>query len=445
MMFTNKRIKDKYTIIRQLNESKMASTFLAEDDKREKYILKALSLKGIEDWKTLQLFEREGRILEKLNHPRIPQYQETFSEEIEEDTLYFLVYQYIDGLSLRDYLKTNDCFTYEETEALMIQTLEILQYVHNHVPPVVHRDINPKNLILTPDGDIFLVDFGACKDLLSRGDKSDKTTFVGTYGYVPLEQMTGDAEPQSDLYALGMTAINLLTGKSPADFPMKEMKPDYLAGTEMNRLDRIINTLIEPDLNKRLPSADQAIKLIKNRVLPVKVSVNSGQKAVGFSQRTGKVAVVNGNEGSTLICSTDSGTGFRSSVLNLILKTWLKNPWILIILVGIITSGAAVLPLIILSLVPQIKAAARKELAYISDTKVSIDKKRLKVSNQIDHLPIKRISQVDVFPKKRGKKFDLQVNLELKNGPTRSFLLPNLTEEEADAASGFLVDHINQS
>ncbi|TVQ65412.1 MAG: serine/threonine protein kinase, partial [Spirulina sp. DLM2.Bin59] len=131
------------------------------------------------------------------------------------DRLFCLVQEWVQGVSLRQWVEQRGPMSGGDMVAIAQQILPILTYLHSLNPPVIHRDIKPDNLIRRPDGQIYLVDFGAVQDVY-RNSISYASTFVGTLGYMPLEQMRGHTRPTSDLYSLGMTLRFLLTGKDPA-------------------------------------------------------------------------------------------------------------------------------------------------------------------------------------------------------------------------------------
>ncbi|MDQ7030538.1 MAG: protein kinase [Ardenticatenia bacterium] len=95
-----------------------------------------------------------------------------------------------------------------------IQLCDVLEYLHNHTPPIVFRDLKPSNIMLRPDGRLVLVDFGIAKHFQS----AERATMVGTEGYAPPEQYEGIATPKVDIYALGATLHHLLTNTDPREF-----------------------------------------------------------------------------------------------------------------------------------------------------------------------------------------------------------------------------------
>ncbi len=165
-----------------------------------------------------RLFESEVSALERLgSHAQIPKLLGSF----EEDSEFYLVQEYIDGQSLDDEIKQAGKFDEAAIISLLEGVLPILKFVHAH--HVVHRDLKPDNLIRRRDtGEIVLIDFGAVKEIRTRlltGEQTSLTIGIGTQGYTPSEQLSGKPRYSSDIYALGMTAIHAMTGRSPADLP----------------------------------------------------------------------------------------------------------------------------------------------------------------------------------------------------------------------------------
>lgn len=144
------------------------------------------------------------------------------------------------------------------------EVLEILIYLHELSPPVLHRDIKPSNLILGEDRHIYLVDFGAVQ---AQAAVTGVTfTIVGTSGYAPLEQFWGRAIPASDLYALGATLINLLTGIAPADLPQKDSRIQFIDKVNIqSSLLAWIEKVTEIAIEKRFTNAREALKALKSK------------------------------------------------------------------------------------------------------------------------------------------------------------------------------------
>ncbi|AFY85159.1 serine/threonine protein kinase [Oscillatoria acuminata] len=256
-------IKARYRILNILGQGGIATTYAAEDlDIGQDVAIKILSLRELTDWKVLELFEREGKVLSQLNHPTIPNYLDYFQLDTDNDRSFCIVQEIAPGHSLEELVERGWHPTELELRDLAQQILEILSYLHQLNPPVVHRDIKPQNIIRESNGKVFLVDFGAVQDTyfhtLSQGG-----TMVGTYGYMPPEQFRGQAEPATDLYGLGATLLFLLSHQSPADFPQNRLKIDFRPYvTIYPELADWLEGLLEPLIEDRFKSAPEALAVL---------------------------------------------------------------------------------------------------------------------------------------------------------------------------------------
>lgn len=255
----NDIIAQRYRIVAPLGQGAFGTTYEAEDfTNYQRVAIKALSLSQLTDWKSLDLFEREARVLANLNHPAIPKYLDYFHEDTAEDHQFYLVQELVVGESLADLVKKGWHGNEDEIKQIALQVLEILDYLHRLSPSVIHRDIKPQNIIRRPDGGVFLVDFGAVQDdyrqTLIRGG-----TFVGTLGYMPPEQFRGQVFFSSDLYALGATLLFLLTHRSPADLPQCRMKIDFRSRVQISpEFADWLEKMLEPAAEDRFKSAAEA-------------------------------------------------------------------------------------------------------------------------------------------------------------------------------------------
>lgn len=163
-----------------------------------------------------RLFNTEASILEKLGrHDQIPQLLAYFEENEE----FYLVQEFVDGYSLSDELSGGVKLNETQVISLLLDILNVLEFVHLH--QVIHRDIKPSNLIRRQhDGKIILIDFGAVKEIRNQivndSEQSEITVAIGTRGYMPNEQSAGKPRFNSDIYALGIVAIQALTGLRPS-------------------------------------------------------------------------------------------------------------------------------------------------------------------------------------------------------------------------------------
>lgn len=255
-------LHDRYRIDGILGTGSMGTTYKAFDaGTRRAVAVKALHFSRVQDWKVLELFEREAAILQQLDHPRIPSYIDYFSRESQtaagSDTQFILVQEYIDGKPLQYLVEKGWRGTEREVLDIFWQLINILAYLHTLNPPVIHRDINPKNILLSSLNEVYLVDFGAVQERI-RTTFLGGSTIVGTYGYVPFEQFSGYPVPASDYYAVGATLLYMLSHRNPADFQTEDMKPQFREVlTASPRLLTLLDHLLEPSPKHRAASPDQ--------------------------------------------------------------------------------------------------------------------------------------------------------------------------------------------
>jgi eukaryotic-like serine/threonine-protein kinase len=262
---TTEILVNNYQIIDILGQGGVGITYRAKDIETDRIVaIKALSLKRAKDWKAIELFDREAKILSQLNHPAIPQYIDSFQVDTEIDRQYYIVQTLAEGQSLFDAVESGWKPTIAETKDIAAQVLKIMTYLHSLNPPVIHRDLKPQNLIRNNEGKIYLVDFGAVQDTYYT--VTGGSTVVGTYGYMAPEQFRGQAYLSTDLYGLGTTLLYLLTGTDPAILPQKKLKIDFhdfvsLSSDFANWIDR----LLEPEPTRRFRTAELALAVLAGR------------------------------------------------------------------------------------------------------------------------------------------------------------------------------------
>jgi serine/threonine protein kinase len=221
-------------------------------------VVKSLPLRDVGDAKVIELFEREARVLERLDHPRIPRFVELVREETGEGTVLHLVQEYVDGEDLARAIARGARFDEPEAKRVALELLSIVEHLHSLSPPLIHRDIKPGNVILAPGGEVWLVDFGGVRDklMLDVAEEAHGFTIVGTYGYMPYEQFEGKALPASDLYAIGVTLLFILSHREPADFERRGMKIDFEGAINVSpTFAKVIGKLVEPGLEERYATA----------------------------------------------------------------------------------------------------------------------------------------------------------------------------------------------
>ncbi len=254
-------INDRYRIIAPLGEGGMGITYAAEDLtdlNKQRVAIKVLSLHQASEWKALELFEREARVLKNLDHPAIPKYLDSFEIDTPQDRRFCLVQELIEGESLATLVQQGWQPGESQVKDIAVQILDILVYLHSLVPPVIHRDINPRNLIRQPNGKVFLVDFGAVQEIY-RNTITQGGTFIGTLGYAAVEQFRCQVKPASDLYSLGATLLFLLIRRSPDTLPHQRMKLAFRDRVQISpEFANWLEQMLEPAIEDRFPSAQAA-------------------------------------------------------------------------------------------------------------------------------------------------------------------------------------------
>ena len=221
-LMTETLLNNRYQILQILGRGGFGETFLAIDThmpSARKCVIKqlkpAIQTAQIPAWMQ-ERFQREAAILEELgeNHPQIPRLYAYFSEAGD----FYLVQEWIEGMTLTQKHQQKGNFSEEEVRDILIALLPILDYIHSR--RIIHRDLKPDNIILrASDGKPVLIDFGVMKEavatLVNPNGQTIYSVALGTPGYMSSEQAAGRPVYSSDLYSLGLTAVFLLTGKTP--------------------------------------------------------------------------------------------------------------------------------------------------------------------------------------------------------------------------------------
>jgi len=259
--------RGQYRLLEEIGRGGFGVTYRGERvDQAAPVVLKLLPLRGLPGWKAVELFEREAAALHALAHPSIPAWVDDFVlGGAEAPRGFVLVMELVPGRTLREIMRAAGM----QRAALLDvagDVLEVLDHIHQRTPPLIHRDVNPKNIVVRPDGRAVLVDFGSVQAAL-RGPAQNGQTAAGTFGYAPMEQFLGQATPQSDLYGLGMTLLAAMAGKEPEELPLQGIAVDVAAvvggASGDARLVRLLQEMVEPDPRRRLASAADALARLR--------------------------------------------------------------------------------------------------------------------------------------------------------------------------------------
>jgi serine/threonine protein kinase len=268
---TRNLFRRRYQIAKAIGKGGFGITFLARDVSLPGgpvCVIKQLCPK-INDEAALaraqKRFEREARILGTLGgHAQIPTLLDYFEQEGE----FFLVQEYIHGHTLSKLVKHKGAWSEPEVRSFLSEVLPILQYIHQS--QVIHRDIKPPNIMRCREtGRLVLLDFGAVKECITMEARDTShvstTHFVGTMGFAPPEQLALRATYATDIYAVGVTCLFLLTGRSPAkmgaDPRTGELRwREFVSVSEP--LERLLERMVSASLRDRYQTADQVLKMM---------------------------------------------------------------------------------------------------------------------------------------------------------------------------------------
>ncbi|MBS3026182.1 MAG: pentapeptide repeat-containing protein [Dolichospermum sp. DET50] len=229
-------LRDRFRVVKPIGQGGFGATFLAVEEKlpgKPPCVIKQLRPSSTTPYilkMARELFAREAETLGKIgNHPQIPRLLDYF----EDSNQFYLVQEYVSGLTLQQEVKQNGVYSETGIRQFLSEIMPLLQYIHEQ--QVIHRDIKPANLIRrSQDARLVLIDFGAVKNQVSQittseSEKSALTAYaIGTPGFAPPEQMAMRPVYASDIYAVGVTCIYLLTAKIPKDLEYNSSTGDIL-------------------------------------------------------------------------------------------------------------------------------------------------------------------------------------------------------------------------
>ncbi|HEY8210734.1 MAG TPA: serine/threonine-protein kinase [Myxococcaceae bacterium] len=294
-----------YRAVRVIAQTAHSRMYLAEDENGRRVALKELMFALVPGVEQIASFEREAAVLRNLSHSQIPAFVRAFTEGTGVGTRLYLAQEFIDGESLQQRV-ARQRLTEDEAWNLAEQALEVLHHLHTRDPRLIHRDVKPANLILRERGPMALVDFGAVRDLTR--ELTHGSTLVGTFGYMPPEQLGGTVDASSDLYALGATLLHGLTGIPPSDLLVDgmELKFDHKLQGVSDELRAFLQKLVAPRRSGRFASSEAALETLRARgstvLKPDAVKRATGAKAPRpmSSGRRMAVAILAGTLGALL-------------------------------------------------------------------------------------------------------------------------------------------------
>ena len=248
-------IDGKYEVLREIGRGGMSVVYLAMDTHLNKqWAVKEIRKKGSgkNDEVVVNSLLAEANLMMRLDHPALPR----IVDIIDNGVTIYVVMDYIEGESLDKILLEYGAQPEEKVKNWAMQIADALAYLHSQRPPIVYRDMKPANVMLKPEGNIKIIDFGIAREY--KEQNLADTTVLGTKGYAPPEQYSGQTDPRSDIFALGMTMHHLLTGIDPRNgepyASVRQWNPELSEGIEL-----IIDKCVEPAAENRYQSCADLI------------------------------------------------------------------------------------------------------------------------------------------------------------------------------------------
>lgn len=265
-------LNNRYEIVRKIGGGGMGAVYLA-NDRNLGGVLRAVKemvqsyIESEQQDKAIADFKRESLLLTSLDHTAIPTIFDYFFDE--KEGRFYLVMKYISGGDLAGRLRAAPEGRLDEKSVTewAIQIADVLDYLHNHEPSIVYRDLKPANVMIDGNsGRVMLIDFGIAR-WVNKEEKG--VTAVGTMGYAPPELFSGNVEPRSDIYSLGSTMFHLLTGADPQSNPLlifdfqKNPRPRQINSQLSDQIEQILMRSVEYNADARFSSAAELRDALK--------------------------------------------------------------------------------------------------------------------------------------------------------------------------------------
>lgn len=228
-------VDGKYKVLRVVGQGGMSVVYQAVNEKANKiWAIKEVRKDGVQNFEVVkQNLIVETELLKRFNHPNLP----SIIDVIDTEDAFLIVMDYIEGNSLSKALEESGAQDQEDVVEWSKQLCDVLGYLHSRKPPIIYRDMKPANVMLKPDGNISLIDFGTAREF--KSSSVEDTTCLGTQGYAAPEQYGGhgQTDARTDIYCLGATMYHLVTGHNPSMppyemYPIRQWNPALSSGLE---------------------------------------------------------------------------------------------------------------------------------------------------------------------------------------------------------------------
>ena len=260
MISPGDKLEGKYEVLREIGHGGTSKVYLVLNPRANKmWAAKEIPKQGGGD-KTgnTRVLIADASILMNLRHKHIP----TIADVLETDDYYYILMDYIEGRTLKDKLLAEGAQPQELVVKWALQIADVFRYLHSCEPQIIYRDTKPSNIILKPDGDVMLIDFGAAREYKPLQD--DDTTHLGSRGYAAPEQYVesefkNQSDERTDIYNLGVTMYHLVTGHNPSQPPYDIYPIRHWDDSLSSGLEKIIIKCTQNNPDNRYQSAQELI------------------------------------------------------------------------------------------------------------------------------------------------------------------------------------------
>ncbi len=255
-------VDGKYRILRKCGQGGMSVVYMAVNERANKtWAIKEVRKDGVQDFEVVkQGLIMETDLLKRLQHPHLP----CIVDVIDQEGTFLIVMDYIEGQTLGDVLDQEGPQSQERVLDWARQLCDVLCYLHSRRPAIIYRDMKPSNVMLKPDGNVVLLDFGTAREY--KETKAGDTRCLGTRGYAAPEQYggQGQTDARTDLFCLGAAMYHLLTGHNPSEppyemYPIRHWRPELSSG-----LEEIILTCTQSNPDYRYQSGEELLYALDN-------------------------------------------------------------------------------------------------------------------------------------------------------------------------------------
>lgn len=280
---TGYMLHQRYRLLHAVGQGGMGAVYVAQDTQLGDRLVavKEMSMSRLTPQEVLlavEQFRREAHLLARLHHSNLPVIYEHFSE----NDRWYLVMSFIEGQNLQAALDATPGrkFPVKEVVRIGIELCDVLEYLHTHTPQIIFRDLKPLNIMLTPKGHICLIDFGIARHF--KQEQTKDTAHYYSVGYAPPEQYgQSQTSPLSDIYSLGATLHQMLSGHNPANKPFQFANLQLVDPTIPVSLARLITQMLEMNEQARPASVAEIKVQLEQILIPTPLSeavpVKSGQ------------------------------------------------------------------------------------------------------------------------------------------------------------------------